>query len=269
MTRKNMKLPTINPKEETEKIKKFIQDVLREQGFEKVVIAISGGIDSATSLYLLSKTIEPKNIIAVHLPYFDTSNDVENILEHTNIPQENRLTISIKNPVDAIKNELGIMNSESGIDKIRIGNIMARTRMIMIYDLAKKDKALVCGTENKSENLLGYFTRFGDQASDFEPISHLYKTQIFELAKYLGVPKEVIEQKPTAGLWLGQTDEGQFGFTYQEADQVLYLYFDQKQSIEEIKKQGFANAEKIISFALRNSYKHKVPYSQLIFSLYS
>lgn len=256
-----MTLPSIDPKQETEKITKFIREVLKGQGFEKVVIAISGGIDSTTSLYLLTKAIEPKNIIAVYLPYFNSSNDIENILENSNISQENRITISIKNSVDTTTNELGIRNYESEIDKIRIGNIMARIRMIMIYDLAKKHHALVCGTENKSENLLGYFTRFGDQASDIEPIEHLYKTQVIELAKYLEAPKEIIEQKPTAGLWHGQTDEGEFGFTYQEADQVLYLYFEKKLKTEDIVKQGFPNAKKIIDFALQNSYKHKVPYS--------
>lgn len=259
-------LPSINPKQETEKIKKFTQDVLKKQGFEKVIIAVSGGIDSATSLYLLSKSVDTKNIITVYLPYFDNSIDIQSILENTNISQENRLTISIKNPIDACKNELGIKNYESKFEienlklKIRLGNIMARVRMIIVYDLAKKHKALVCGTENKSENLLGYFTRFGDQASDFEPIEHLYKTQVFKLARYLGVPKEVVEQKPTADLWQGQTDEKEFGFTYQEADQVLYLYFEKKQSVEEIIKLRFPNAKKIIDFALKNSYKHHVPY---------
>ena len=154
----------------------------------------------------------------------------------------------------------GMTNNDS-IDKVRLGNIMARIRMIIIYDLAKKHNALVAGTENQSEYLLGYFTRFGDQASDFEPIQHLYKTQVYQLAKFLGVPKNIIEKEPTAGLWNGQTDEGEFGFTYQEADQVLYLYYDKKLKLEKIKKKGFRNAEKIIKFSLKNSYKHHAPYS--------
>jgi NAD+ synthase len=123
---------------------------------------------------------------------------------------------------------------------------MARIRMIILFDLAKKNHALVCGTENRSENLLGYFTRFGDQASDLEPIGHLYKTQVYELAEYLKVPKDIIEQKPTAGLWKNQTDEKEFGFSYKEADPVLHHYFDKKMGVDRIKKLGFANAEKII-----------------------
>ncbi|MBI2190192.1 MAG: NAD(+) synthase, partial [Candidatus Levybacteria bacterium] len=133
--------------------------------------------------------------------------------------------LSIKSIVDKLAKTLGVQPLK---DSIRLGNIMARVRMILLYDLAKKHQALVCGTENRSEYHLGYFTRFGDEASDFEPIRHLYKTQVYQLASYLGVPKTVIDKKPTAGLWAEQTDEGEFGFSYKEADPVLYLYFDKK-----------------------------------------
>jgi NAD+ synthase len=108
--------------------------------------------------------------------------------------------------------------------------------------------------------LLGYFTRFGDEASDFEPIQHLYKTQVYELAKSLGVPRSVIEKTPSANLWQNQTDEGEFGFTYEEADKVLYLFFEKEKSLEEIEKSGFKDAGKIINFAKKNSYKHHAPY---------
>jgi len=145
--------------------------------------------------------------------------------------------------------------------KISLGNIMARVRMIILFDLAKKHNALVCGTENKSERLLGYFTRFGDAASDIEPVTHLYKTQIYQLAKYLKVTKKIIDQPPTADLWKGQTDEGEFGFTYEEADQVLYLYFDKKIATKEIKRLGFKNVEKIIKRFLGNQFKQETPYS--------
>lgn len=133
--------------------------------------------------------------------------------------------------------------------------------MIYLYDLSKKQRALVVGTENRSEHLLGYFTRFGDEASDIEPIRCLYKTQIYQLANYLKVPEYFINQPPTAGLWRNQTDEEEFGFSYQEADPVLYLYFDKNLSVEKIKELGYKNARKIIDFALNNRYKHLVPYS--------
>src|SRR6185437_1909750 len=146
-------------------------------------------------------------------------------------------------------------------NKIRIGNIAARMRMIILFDLAKKHKALVCGTGNKSENLLGYFTRFGDQASDIEPIEHLYKTQVYQLALYLKLPEEIIQQEPSAGLWKGQIDEGQFGFTYEEADQVLYLYFEKNLPIEKIEELGLSNAQKILDWHVQNRFKHETPYT--------
>ena len=145
--------------------------------------------------------------------------------------------------------------------RTRAGNVLARTRMILLFDFAKKYDALVCGTENKSEKLLGYFTRFGDSASDIEPLTHLYKTQIYELAKYLKIPKEIIDEKPSAGLWDGQTDEGEFGYTYEEADQVLYQYFYKKKSIKQIKRLGFTNTGKIIKRYNNNLFKKETPYS--------
>lgn len=238
----------IDPKTETEKIVSFLKKTFAEQKIENAVIGLSGGIDSAVSFYLLKKTLPEKNIFPVHLAYFPS---------FITIPEKKIYDLSIKNAVDEIKKNLDIKNS----DTVRIGNIMARVRMIFLFDLAKKNNAMVVGTENKSETLLGYFTRFGDAASDIEPIQHLYKTQIYQLAKYLGVPQEIIDAKPTANLWEGQTDEGEFGFSYQEADQVFYFYFEQKLTIEEITKKGFLNAEKIIQRVKANDYKHKTPYA--------
>jgi len=248
----------INCEFESKKIVQFIKNTLKKQKIEKVVIGISGGIDSATSLYLLKNSVPLKNIITVTLPYFENQLDgVQKLVKLIGLPDENFKIIPIKTMVDEITKTLNVSDS----DLVQKGNVMARVRMITLYDLAKKKNALVCGTENRSESLLGYFTRFGDEASDIEPIRHLYKTQVYELAKYLKVPQAIINKTPSANLWEGQTDESQFNFTYAEADQALYLYFDQKLTIEEIKKQGFKNAEKIIDFAKKNSFKHNVPYS--------
>lgn len=253
-------LPKINLEEETKKIVSFIQNTLKEQEIKKVVIGLSGGIDSITSFYLLIKALSKDQIIPVNLPFVPNFKEFETIVKELNIPQENIYQIPIEKIVNEYKNLLSIKN-EDNLDKIRLGNIMARTRMIILYDLAKKNNALVSGTENKSEYYLGYFTRFGDEASDFEPIRNFYKTQVYELAKHLSVPEHIINKPPTAGLWQGQTDESEFGFSYQEADQVLYLYYEQKKNIEEIKSLGFSNTEKIINFTKKNEYKHKVPYS--------
>ena len=131
--------------------------------------------------------------------------------------------------------------------------------MITLFDNAKKNNALVIGTENRSEHFLGYFTRFGDAASDVEPIQYLYKTQVKRLAKYLELPQSIIDKAPSANLWKEQTDEGQFGFTYKQADPVLFLYFDKKNSAFSIERM-FSGASKIIEFAERNLFKLKVPY---------
>ncbi len=250
----NSNVLKINPSSEVKKTTAFIQKTLKDQGFQKVIIAVSGGIDSTTGLYLLRKSLKPENIIVVHLPYFSSHPSIEKLVSSLEIPKENVHTIWITHMVDAFVKELKTK------DKIRLGNIMARVRMIVLYDLAKCFNALVCGTENKSEYYLAYFTRFGDEASDFEPIRHLYKTQVYELADYLKVPKDIIEQSPTAGLWQEQTDEEELGFSYKEGDQVLYLYFEEKQSVDAIEKRGFQKARKIISWANKNAYKHYTPY---------
>lgn len=249
-------IPAIQTTSEVALIKAFIKRTLHKTNHENVIIAVSGGIDSATSLNLLYKALPKKNIFVVHLYYFEKSiEQFREVIDPLSLPEENILLYSIKDIVDAT-----VQNVSAENDSIRTGNIMARIRMIHVFDLAKKHKALVCGTENRSEYHLGYFTRFGDAASDFELINHLYKTQVRQLASYLRVPQSIIDAAPSAGLWEGQTDEQEMGFSYEEADPVLYLYFDKNKPIEEIKQEGFINADTIIEAAKRNSFKHKVPY---------
>ncbi len=265
----------IDPKLEKEKIINFLKKTLKEQKIDKIVLGLSGGIDSTAVFYILKEFLDAKNIYVVQMDY-NPRKKFKIDLKEVNV-----VDVSIKKIVDQLQVEGLVSNffisagtsSQSRspeskknstpsplLDKIRFGNIMARVRMIILFDLAKQLNALVCGTENRSERLLGYFTRFGDSASDIEPISHLYKTQVYQLAKYLEIPKETINQPPSAGLWDGQTDEDEFGFTYLEADQVLHLYYDEKISLEEIIKQGFKNAEKIITRSLNNQFKLKTPY---------
>ncbi len=260
----------IDPEKEIKRIIRFIQEALKTQYIRNAVIGLSGGIDSTTCYYLLKRVLPEKNIIAVHLPYQKYTSEV--CLEL----KKRVISISIKKPVDEFVKQLGLASNikdqasrvrlgppatQASLLALRAGNIMARVRMIILFDLAKKHKALVCGTENKSEHLLGYFTRFGDAASDIEPIKHLYKTQVYQLAEYLKIPREIIDQAPTAGLWPGQADEKEFGFTYKEADQVLSLYFDEKMSTEKIVKMGYPNAKKIIQFVKKNEFKQNTPYT--------
>jgi NAD+ synthase len=250
----------INPKQEKERIISFMKETFAQQKIDHAVIGLSGGIDSTVSFFLLKDVLPAKNIHVTHMYYFKpVFSDIEKAVRKIGIPVENIHLMSIKDAVDEAAKLNQIGKSES--DKIRIGNIAARMRMILLFDLAKKYNAMVVGTENKSENLLSYFTRFGDQASDIEPIEHLYKTQVYQLAQQLNVPQVIIDQNPTAGLWAGQTDEGEFGFSYEEADQVLYRAFEQNQTVEEITKQGFVNAEKILTWREKNLFKHQTPYT--------
>lgn len=271
----------INLSTEKKKITSFIKSALKRERFKNVVIGMSGGVDSTTAFYLLKEVVPAQNIIIAHLYYRGSQfKDIEGIIKKAGVPKSNIYAMSINPLVETFQQVLfpsphsrepsphpsplrrGRKKiSLSPWERVRMGNIMARIRMIILYDLAKKHNAVVCGTENRSEYLLGYFTRFGDQASDFEPIQHLYKTQVYELAKFLEVPKNIIRKTPTAGLWHGQTDEKEFGFSYKEADQVLHYYYDKKLKLEEIKKKGYPNTEAIIDFASKNDYKHHVPYS--------
>lgn len=250
----------INLSAEEKKIVLFIKNVLKSQGFKNVLIGLSGGVDSAVSLSLVGRSIPPQNIFVAHLYYFKPQiNFLLPFLKKTNIPEKNVYNISIKKAVDQFQKTIGLTKNSKDY-RLRLGNIMARTRMVALYDLAKKHNALVCGTENKSEFYLGYFTRFGDEASDFEPIRHLYKTQIYQLANHLNIPKKIINLSPTAGLWTGQTDEADFGFSYKEADQVLSLHLDHKKSFYKIPREQFPNAKKIISLVHKNSFKQRLPH---------
>jgi NAD+ synthase len=247
----------INIPAEEKRITAFLQTVFARTQLKRGIIAWSGGIDSTVSLYLLARSIPVEHITILHLPY-ETScaKDFELIAPHLKLMPDQFHVISIKAMVDAMWQTL----KDTTAPAIRKGNIMARSRMIVLYDWAKKTNALVCGTENKTEDLLGYFTRFGDAASDIEPIRHLYKAQVFQLAQHLGVPETFITRAPTAGLWSGQTDEGEFGFSYAEADEVLLQIFEYSKPVEEVEKE-FPHARKIVALANQNSFKHDVPYS--------
>jgi len=205
--------------EETEKIVKFIQDTFKEKGFDKAIVGVSGGLDSAVIVALLVKALGKDNIRGIYMP-------VETPEGYTDDAFVVSDKFKIKMDIYAIKRFIDMFKTtfpELDTEKIRFGNLMARTRMMILYDISSKYNALVVGTGNKTELTLGYFTLYGDGACALEPTGHLYKTEIKQLAVYLKVPEQIIKKAPSAELWEGQTDEEEIGINYIELDKFLYM----------------------------------------------
>lgn len=250
----------IDTNKEIEKTVAFITQTFKNAGFSDAVIGLSGGVDSAVACVLATQALGVDHVYPILLPYGGLSTqgvlDAMKLIETLHIPFLHVTRIDIKPAVDMIA------KSDPMMDRIRKGNIMARVRMTHLFDQGKKRHALVVGTENKTEYVLGYYTRFGDEASDIEPLRHLYKTQVYELAKTVHIPEEIIQKPPSADLWLEQTDEIEFGFTYKEADEILFLLIDEKKSIEEVIAAGFAQTavEKIQQRMEQNAFKRNSPF---------
>ena len=258
----------------------FLKRSLKRSGKESITVAVSGGIDSAVSLTLAVRAVGAANVFPILLPYEDQSMlDAECCISWNKIEPDQSKTINIFPMVQAATEALGLALEADQLS-LRLGNIMARSRMIVLYDWARQHNALVCGTENKSEKHLGYFTRFGDEASDIEPLLSLYKTEVRELAAELELPEIFLEKAPSAGLWKGQTDEEELGFSYADADQILMQLIDEKagkrylQLIEgsrltevtqELAKELPELSEKTIEAVLKRvqsqQFKQEVPYT--------
>jgi NAD+ synthase len=215
-------------------LKTFLRDEIRKVGIEHAVIGLSGGIDSALACYLVAQAIGAHKVYAVRMPYRTSSPDS---LEHAQLVIDalgiHSETVEITGMVDPL------IAATPDITPLRKGNLMARARMIVLYDRSAAHKALVVGTSNKTELLLGYGTLFGDMASALNPIGDLYKTQVRQLARAIGVPEPIVEKPPSADLWIGQTDEDEMGLAYAEVDQLLYLLVDERYSPEEAIEAGF------------------------------
>lgn len=235
---------------------RFLKDETSNAGFGKAVIGISGGVDSSVAAFLATEALGKKNVIGVILPYKSSSQesvrDAEEVAKVLGIRCE---TVDISGMVDAYATAHRIQ------DKVRLGNVMARARMIVLYDVSAREKALVIGTSNKTELLIGYGTQHGDMACAINPLGDLYKTQIWQLASILGVPKKIIAKKPTADLWPGQTDETEIGLSYAELDSLLYRLVDERAPQEELVKDGYQRGTiaKVRELVRRNQFKRRPP----------
>jgi NAD+ synthase len=233
----------------------FIRDAVETSGTAGVVVGLSGGVDSSLSAALAARALGPERVHGFLLPYRTSSpeseRDARAVAGHLGIPHR---TIGISPMVDAYFE----LEPDAGPD--RRGNKMARERMTILFDQAKKLDALVLGTSNKTEILLGYSTVFGDNASSLNPLGDLYKCQIWELSRHLGLPSEVIDKAPSADLWPGQTDEGELGFSYELADEVLYLLFDLGLRPEEVAERGYEEkvVRRIVALEQRFRFKRRL-----------
>lgn len=213
---------------------RFIETEVKRAGFSRVVVGLSGGIDSALSTYLAVQALGSNGVCAYQMPYRtsnpDSSAHAQEMSEVLDISLD---TVDITPMADSF------FAVKPNADEIRRGNVMARLRMITLFDAAMEKDALVLGTGNKTEILLGYTTIYGDNACSLNPIGDLYKTQVWAMSAHFDLPAEIIAKTPSADLWMGQTDEDELGISYETADEILYRLIDLRLSIEEVAAQGF------------------------------
>ena len=234
----------------------FVRDAVDNAGARGVVVGLSGGVDSALSAALAARALGAARVHALFLPYRESDprsrTDAEAVAAAFGLALR---TIDITTQIDAYFDR-----DEPAADRVRRGNKMARERMSILFDQSKKLDSLVIGTSNKTEILLGYSTLFGDNASSFNPLGDLYKTQVRALARHVGVPEAVAGKPASADLWPGQSSEGELGFDYATADEILYLLFDQGLLGDEVVARGYdaAVVEAIVARERANRFKRRM-----------
>jgi len=235
----------------------FIRDNIAKSGMKKAVMGLSGGIDSALSAYLSAEALGAENVLVVRMPYETSSPES---MEHAELIIEDLNLSNITVPITPMVQPL--IDQFPDMTKLRAGNIMARQRMIVLYDQSVAWGGLVMGTSNKTEFLLGYSTIYGDSGVALHPIADLYKYQVRQLARAIGVPSPVIDKAPSADLWEGQTDEQELGFSYDDADTVLFLLVDERYTVAEAAEaSGFDEAfvSQVWERVKKNHYKRTMP----------
>ncbi|MBW2975981.1 NAD+ synthase [Candidatus Woesearchaeota archaeon] len=234
-----------------------IKDYFKKNNFKKAVIGLSGGIDSALSAKLAADAIGKENIKALIMPVRGLSSEesIQDAVEFCTITGIGYQLIFINDFIGKFEKVGWAQNDTAKM------NTASRIRAVILYNYANSNNALVIGTSNKTEILMGYFTKYGDGAADAEVIGDLYKTEVKKLSEFLGLPKKIICKTPTAELYPGQTDEKELGISYDELDKILKLYFEEKNSVEGITKKGFERkaVEGVIKRIKLNEHKRRMP----------
>jgi len=247
---------SINPQLVEQILVRFIRAEIQRTGFRRGVLGVSGGIDSSVVAALAARALGPENVLAVTMPYktssAETRRDSQAVIAALGVRS---LDVPISDQVDAY------FVRYPGASQLRLANKCARERMTVLYDQSAAFEALVLGTSNKTELLLGYGTQFGDMASAVNPVGDLYKTQLRQLAAHLGVPAEILAKSPTGDLWVGQTDEGELGFSYADVDRLLFAMVDERWSPAQLVRAGFdpAFVDRVVRMVRRNQYKRRLP----------
>jgi NAD+ synthase len=235
---------------------RFIRDELGKHGFRKGILGLSGGLDSTVCAALAARALGPRNVLGLIMPYGNSFpaeiRDAEKAARGLGIRTR---TIDIAPQVDVY------FSAHPTGSRVLRGNKMARERMSILYDYSAREKALILGTSNKTELLIGYGTIHGDMASAVNPMGDLYKTQVRQLARHLGVPESIVKKAPTAGLWPGQTDEREIGLSYADLDDILENLVENRKTLKDMTKAGFrpATVKRVLEMIRNSEFKRKLP----------
>ena len=239
----------------TDYLQRFLENEVKKTGIQKVVVGLSGGLDSAV-VAVLAQKVFGDNLLCVKMPsQYSSQSSLDDADELCKDFGLKNITCSIAPMLEAYE------SMHDDMDNLRKGNVSARLRMTTLFDISARENALVLGTSNKSELMLGYGTLYGDLASAINPIGDLYKSEVFELAEFLHVSESIIKKPPSADLWDGQSDEADLGYTYAQLDAAMKLYVDKRLSKEEVIAQGIdaTMLDMIIRRIFRNHFKRKMP----------